>query len=222
MAVLVPTQDGDGGEPEKRKPGRVLRVRARGSSQLPQQVDPDADVLACVDRGDMTAAIQLLMTRYGNEVYRYCREELRDATLADDVHQQVFIQAHRDLRRFERRSAIRNWMFRIAHNRVLDAAKSRRRALGRIECTEPTDAPDLAASAGERIDDERLRRALATCLEQLGDHVRAALLLRFQQGFSYEEMAAICNEKAGTLQARVVRALPLLRSCIESKTGGVL
>jgi DNA-directed RNA polymerase specialized sigma24 family protein len=46
------------------------------------------------------------------------------------------------------------------------------------------------------------------------------VLLRFQQGLSFEEMSAICREKPGTLQARVARALPVLRDCIEMRTGG--
>ena len=48
-----------------------------------------------------------------------------------------------------------------------------------------------------------------------------AVVLRYQHGFTFEEMAVICNEKPGTLQARVSRALPLLRACVE-RTGGRL
>ena len=155
-------------------------------------------------------------------MYRYCRESLHDATLADDVHQQVFIEAHRDLRRFAGRSTMRTWLFAIARHRVLDAAKARRRRGAHVDDSPVTDAVDPRPAADERIDDARLRRALADCLAQLGEPVRAAVLLRYQQGFSFEDMAAVCHEKAGTLQARVARALPVLRACIESRTGGAV
>jgi RNA polymerase sigma-70 factor (ECF subfamily) len=49
-----------------------------------------------------------------------------------------------------------------------------------------------------------------------------AVVLRYQQGFSFEEMAEVLNEKAGTLQARVMRAMPILRKCIEVTTGGAV
>lgn len=155
-------------------------------------------------------------------MYRYCREALRDATLADDVQQQVFIEAFRDLPKFTHRSSVRTWLFAIARHRVLDAAKSRRRAQSHIEEDDATSVPDPRPSAGERIDDGRLRDALVACLDKLRESVRTALLLRFQQGFTFEDMSEMCREKPGTLQAQVTRALPVLRECIEGRTGGAL
>lgn len=181
--------------------------------------DADDDVLKLVDRTDVEGAIQLLMKRHGPAVYRYCQCELRDRSLADDVHQQVFIEAHRDLSRFSRASAIRLWLFGIAHHRVLDAIKKRRRQQSHIEHAERADAPDPSPLPGDTIDDARLLGALNASLAKLEDSVRSAVLLRFQQGFTYEEMAKICGEKAGTLHARVTRALPRLRELIEARLG---
>lgn len=184
--------------------------------------DPDADVLDCVDRDDLTGALRLLMQRHGVTVYRFCREQLRDEALADDVHQQIFIEAHRDLKRFARRSTVRTWLFAIARHRVLDAAKSRGRAQKHVEHDETADVADAAPTAAERIDDARLIAALAECVGALPYEIRESVLLRYQQGFSYEEMAGMCAEKAGTLQARVTRALVKLRACIEARTGGAV
>jgi RNA polymerase sigma factor (sigma-70 family) len=184
--------------------------------------DPDSDVLDLVARRDMTGALRQLMERHGRAVYRYCRQGLHDGTLADDVHQQVFLQAHRDLARFSRRSTVKTWLFAIARYRVLDAVKSRRRAQAHIESDDATAVPDLQPSAGERIDEVRLHEALALCFERQPDHVRMALLLRYQQGFTFEDMAEVCGEKPGTLQAQVSRALPMLRECIERRTRGAL
>ena len=162
------------------------------------------------------------MQRHGTHVYRYCREALRDATLADDVQQQVFIEAFRDLPKFHGRSSVKTWLFAIARHRVLDAAKSRHRASSHIEGDDASSMPDLRPTAGESIDEARLRAALTACLEQLREAIRTPLLLRFQQGFTFEDMAEICREKPGTLQAKVTRALPVLRTCIEHRTGGVV
>jgi len=162
------------------------------------------------------------MQRHGTAVYRYCREALRDPVLAEDIQQHVFIAAFRDLPKFNRRSTVRTWLFAIARNRVLDAAKSRRRAQSHIDGDDATSVPDPHLSPGDLIDDARLRDALRACLEQLTPRVQSALLLRFQQGITFEAMAAVCNEKPGTLQAQVTRALPVLRTCIERRTGGVL
>jgi RNA polymerase sigma-70 factor, ECF subfamily len=185
-------------------------------------MDPDSDVVALVANGDMTGALRRLMQRHGTALYRYCREALRDVTLADDVQQQVFIEAFRDLRKFNGRSSVRTWLFAIARHRVLDAAKSRHRAQSHVEATDPAAVPDPRPPPGETIDDARLREALLACLEELRAQVRTVLLLRFQQGFTFEDMAVVCRERAGTLQAKVTRALPVLRACIENRTGGIL
>jgi RNA polymerase sigma-70 factor (ECF subfamily) len=184
--------------------------------------EEDSDLLGLVANGDMTGALRRLMQRHGTAVYRYCREALRDSTLADDVQQQVFLEAFRDFKTFHGRSSVRTWLFAIARHRVLDAAKSRRRAQSHIDAHDATGVPDPRPTPGECIDEVRLREALMACLDNLRDHVRTALLLRFQQGFTFEDMAEVCREKAGTLQAQVTRALPILRECIENRTGGSL
>jgi RNA polymerase sigma-70 factor (ECF subfamily) len=184
--------------------------------------DPDHDIVNLVKAGSLDAALRTLMRRHGTAVFRYCREALRDAALAEDVHQHVFIQAYRDLARFGGRSTMRTWLFAIARHRVLDAAKARRRALAHLEEDDTADPPDLTPAADEAIDDARLCEALVACVGKLGEHMRTAVLLRFQQGFTFEQMAEVCGEKPGTLQARVVRALPRLRECIEARTGGRL
>jgi RNA polymerase sigma-70 factor (ECF subfamily) len=187
---------------------------------VPRDEDPDRDIVRLINQGDLTQALTALMRRHGTAVYRYCREELHDRTLADDVHQQIFIQAHRDLQRFAARSTLRTWLFAIARHRVLDAAKSRRRAQAHIEEDDTADTPDPSPPPGDRLDEARLQQALIACLHELGDHVRATLVLRYQQGFTFEDLGMMFHEKPGTLQARVMRALPVLRACIEARTGG--
>jgi len=180
--------------------------------------DPDHDIVQVVTTGDLRAALSLLMRRHGRGVYRFCREALHDPTLADDVHQQVFIQAHRDLQTFAGRSTLRTWLFAIARHRVLDAAKSRTRAEAHLEDDDTADTPDPSPPPAERIDEAELGAALVACVDKLPERTREAVLLRYQQGFTFEEMAEICREKPGTLQARVNRALQTLRTCIEGRT----
>jgi DNA-directed RNA polymerase specialized sigma24 family protein len=104
--------------------------------------DPDSDVIGLVANGDMTGALRRLMQRHGTSVFRYCREALRDRALAEDVQQQVFIAAFRDLPKFSGRSTVRTWLFAIARHRVLDAAKSRRRARSHVDSEDAAHIPD--------------------------------------------------------------------------------
>jgi RNA polymerase sigma-70 factor (ECF subfamily) len=179
----------------------------------------DADVRELIRSGELERALLLTMQRHGLAMFRYCCTALDSETLADDVLQQVFIEAYRDFPRYAGRSSLRAWLFGITRHRVLDQKRALKRDQPRSRQLKES-APDPQPLASERIDDEQLRQALVACLGELGEHVRGALLLRYQQGFSFEEMAEACNEKAGTLQARVARALPVLRLCIEGRTGG--
>jgi RNA polymerase sigma factor (sigma-70 family) len=134
--------------------------------------DPDQDVFDLVRARKIDAALSMLMKRHGDAVYRYCRESLRDAALAEDVQQRVFIEAYRDLRSYAGRSTLRSWLFGIARHRVLDAAKARRRQDAPLDRRERPDVPDSRPAVDERIDDARLNQALRRCLEEVGEHVR--------------------------------------------------
>lgn len=179
----------------------------------------DGDVLDLLERRDERGALTALMARYGVPVYRFCRQMLRDETLADDVHQQVFVQAYRDLPRFERRSALRTWLFGIARHRCLDAIKIEGRRGRRFPLEDEAGEDDASAgpSVVDRIAAAEMADALEHCLDELAPATKSAVLLRFREGLGFDEMAVLADEKAGTLQARVARALPVLRKCLERR-----
>src|SRR3954471_17634887 len=70
---------------------------------------------------DRRAALAEMMHEHGKAVLGLCLRVTRDATLAEDVTQQVFLEAYRDLDRFEGRSSPRTWLFSIASHRCFDA-----------------------------------------------------------------------------------------------------
>lgn len=180
--------------------------------------DPETLALAALERGDRERALTVLMEAYGEALYRFCRRLVGEETLADDVHQMTFVQAFEGLEGFGRRSTLRTWLFGIARHRALDALKLARRRSARFEPTEALPEPaDDATGADELLVRSAARQVLEDCLGKLQPRVRSAVLLRFQQGLSFLEMAAVCRERAATLQARVARALPVLRRCLESR-----
>lgn len=190
------------------------------SKELPRAVlpDPERMALAALDRRSHEEALAVLMREYGSAVYRYCRQMVGDDDLAEEIQQMTFVQAYESLPRFARRSSLRTWLFGIARHRCLDAAKMTRRRRKRFGPLE--DAPDLPApggSAEDRLAERSRAGALESCLRKLAPRVRDAIVLRFQQGLSYPEIARLSGEKAPTLQVRVARALPVLRRCLEDK-----
>lgn len=160
------------------------------------------------------------MRRHGDGVYHYCRRMAGD-DLAADVHQQVFVDAYRGLPRFDGRSTVRTWMFAIARRRCIDALRAR----GRRRTREPAPAADVDEQADPgplapaRLDQARALVALGDCIDQLAPATRSAVLLRYQEGLAYDELATMFDEPAGTIGRRVARALVALRTCVESHPG---
>ena len=180
--------------------------------------DPEQDVLRALDQGDVRSALSTLMDAYGTSVYRFCLQMLADEALADDVQQITFLQAYEGLPAFSRRSTLKTWLFSIARHRSLDTLKMRRRRWRRFRQVDsmPDPAEDREGHDQNLVHQGR-RQALALCLRNLQAKVRSAVLLRYQEGLSYPEMAQICGERPPTLQARVTRALPVLRRCLEER-----
>jgi RNA polymerase sigma-70 factor (ECF subfamily) len=174
-------------------------------------------VLALLDRDDRRGALTALMRLYGDAIYRHCYGTLLDADLAADVHQTVFVEAWRDLPRFHRRSSFKTWLFAIARHRCLDALKIGRRRRARF--TGDEDAPEPVDPTRDAESDLAARSdlpPLENCLGGLRAESRTAVLLRFQEAMSYEDMGKLTGELPGSLQARVARAMPVLRKCLEA------
>jgi RNA polymerase sigma-70 factor (ECF subfamily) len=184
-------------------------------------IDTDR-LLALLRQNDRAGALELMMQRYGQAVHRLCCQMLNDTSLADDVCQQVFLEAYRDLQHFAGRSTVRTWLFAIARHRVLDAVKRRaRRGVREIEVDELPEVSDPEPLAMESLDTRQLHCLLDELLDTLSEPARAAVLLRYEQEMSFDEIAASCGEDAAVLRMRVSRALRRLRIAIEARTSAV-
>lgn len=181
-------------------------------------VASDEEIFARLDAGDDRAAHALLVVVHRPRVHAYCARMLRSAALADDTCQQVFEQALAGLAAFGRRAQLSSWLFGIARHRCLDALKRSRRHRRRFVATTPATEPTAAdGTPDERLHAARMRRVLDECIAGLAPGVRSAIVLHYEDEMSFARMATLLRVKAGTLQARIARALPLLREELVSR-----
>lgn len=169
--------------------------------------------------GDHRGAIAAAMDQYGARIFGYCVHNLKHRETAEDVLQNVFLQGYRDIGRLEEPRKLRSWLMSIAAHRVYDEIEGRKRHQGRVESDDDAvdSSIDVGAGPGEKLTGARLFEALKRCLAGLSQDVRATVLMRFYAQMSYEEMEVATKTKADTLNARVSRALPALRKCLEDK-----
>jgi RNA polymerase sigma-70 factor, ECF subfamily len=171
-------------------------------------------------QSDAQRAVAEMFAEHAEAVFGYCYRVVRDRVLAEDLMQQVFLEACRDLQQFRKRSSVRTWLLAIAGNRCIDMLRRKGRTAARMA---PADAAvdevkDPAADALEQIERRQLHTSLEECLQELSPETRATVLLRYLTELTYEEMV---QEKLGptryALQMRVSRAMPALRECLERK-----
>jgi RNA polymerase sigma-70 factor, ECF subfamily len=173
------------------------------SAQLPSNVAADS--------------VALWVSKWALDVYRYCRKLLRDDAEAEDVMQLVFLQAFQDFERFRGNGAEKPWLLSIARHRCLDRLKLGRRAGAGVELDALEHHSNGEAPLDEALAKTEAARELTSCLEGLPDHARVAVVLRFNDQLSYEEMEKVTGVTVGALRVRVLRALPLLKQCLEAK-----
>ncbi len=160
-------------------------------------------------------ALGELYDRYEARIFSYVYRRTGDQTLAEDLTAQVFVkmlQAIRDRRAWH--SSFSGWLYRIAHNVVIDHYRQRDRH-AQIGLDETPDIvaenDDPAHSAEMRLTADKIRFAM----RQLTDEQAEVLSLRFLEGYSIFEVATLMNKTEGAIKALQYRAVATLRSLLE-------
>lgn len=157
-------------------------------------------------------SFQEIIRRYERPVFNLIYRVVRNPTLAEDVAQDAFLKAFRNLASFDANRRFSSWMFRIANNAALDALRRRKAdPLVQAEAAEPAIPPPAdpveAAALGEAID---------AALHVLRPEWRAAVVLRYQEDLSYEEIAEVLGMPEGTVKTFVHRARKQLMETLTS------
>ncbi|MGH3433099.1 MAG: sigma-70 family RNA polymerase sigma factor [Thermocrispum sp.] len=166
-------------------------------------------------------AFGALYDRYVDAVYRYVLFRVGDRELAEDVTSETFLRALRRISSVSYQGRdVGAWFVTIARNLVLDHVKSSRyrREVSTGEIADAGPAPYLAERQAEHGPEQQVmamatKEELLRCIEELGDDQRECIVLRFMQGLSVAETAAIMSRNEGAvkaLQHRAVRRLAQL------------
>jgi RNA polymerase sigma-70 factor (ECF subfamily) len=168
--------------------------------------------VAAAQAGD-TAAFGRLYDRYVDSVFRYVLFRVGDRSLAEDVTSETFLRALRRLSSLSYQGRdVGAWFVTIARNIVLDHVKSSRFRL-EVATADPDDGNDLQAGPESQVITQLTHTELLRCVRQLGDDQRECVVLRFLQGLSVAETAAIMGRNEGAIKAlqhRAVRRLAQL------------
>ena len=202
---------------------RSLRggLRARGGDaqatapeeQVEEQHSEVWQLVSRAQQGDGEAFGQLY-DRYVDSVYRFIYFRVNDRALAEDFTSETFLRALRRIGTITYQGRdIGAWFVTIARNIVFDHMKSARHRL-EITTADTFEGDDRAPSPEAAVLEALTNERLMAAVRQLGDEQRECVLLRFIQGFSVSETAAVMGKNDGAIKALQHRAVRKLAELV--------
>ncbi len=162
----------------------------------------DAKLIAMARSGN-AGAFETIVDRYQGRLLGFCRQMLGSTEDAEDVLQEVFVNAYRAMLADEREINLRPWLYRIARNRCLNHL--RKPTADAQESMDMVPAVE-AASTAEKVSNREEFRQLLSDVGKLPETQRSALLLREMDAMSYEEIAAAMETSVPSVKSLLVRA----------------
>lgn len=155
-------------------------------------------------------AFEALYASYGPPIYRLCHRLSASPADAEDLTQEVFLAAFQSRQRFQGRSSLTTWLYRIA------VYQWRARCADRNNQTVPLLENTLGESAVNPIPDANERMALDWAMAALPAALRETFILVKAEGLTYKETAAVLDIPVGTAKYRVHEASERLRALLAS------
>lgn len=203
---------------EGRRPAGLLELR---HSDIPPQTKPDvarpmdaegvedAGLAAGAAAGD-GAAFDRLVERYSHRIFTHLYRLVRNREEAEDLTQETFLRAYRNLHRFDTTRPFKSWVYKIATNAGLNALRSRRRRGVAL----PLDGQESVAQHPAESPRREMRDELAHAMEGLAQQPAMLVHLHYREGMSIREAADVVGMNEGSAKVALHRARKRLRELL--------
>lgn len=177
--------------------------------------------LTALKRGDRRA-FALMVDANSDKIYRLALKMLGNEQDAEDVLQETFIKAFKNVHDFEGRSKVSTWLYRIAVNESLMLLRKRKGVTVDIDQEFETDEGELmprqitdwCCLPEKELMNTESRQVIDNAIQTLSDANRAAFLLRDVEGLSTQEAAEVLNISESAIKLRLMRARLALREML--------
>jgi len=199
----------------------MTAIELRYTTPSTAQTLTDEDLLRLVSAGN-NVAMEELVRRYQKPLYRFLLRFFDSAEDAEQATLNVLVRAWEYAPRFQHRSKVSTWLYRIAFNMARDLFERRKSRPQQVPLLEQTN---LGAAGTKNAETEALNRMelsdqyrnLQCALKQLNETDRLLIILYYFEESSYEEMEAISGFSYKVLKTRLSRARQRLRALLEQE-----
>jgi RNA polymerase sigma-70 factor (ECF subfamily) len=191
------------------------------SKTIQNRIVHDEELILRLQRGDEWA-FQLLVRRFRKKIFSVAYGITLDREESQDIVQEVFLQAYRNLSSFRGDASLSTWLHRITVNRCLNWKRKWARRFKWMHVS--TDHTDDNAPAAEiesplpnpedRVADAQTRQQIENALKMLPEQIRTVFVLRELEGLSYDEIADVTGIKLGTVRSRLFHARKRLKEML--------
>jgi RNA polymerase sigma-70 factor, ECF subfamily len=158
-------------------------------------------------------AFARLYDAYADRIYRFIWLRVSDSQTAEDLTAQVFLKAWQHLGRYRRRKlSFSGWLYQVARNTVLDYYRTNKPVESLEEAT--MDQPDPHANIPDQIERQFSAEWLWSKLCLLTEEQREVLLLKFVDGLTTGEVAAVMGKQPGAIRALQMRGLQTITQLV--------
>jgi RNA polymerase sigma-70 factor (ECF subfamily) len=171
-------------------------------------------------------AYRVLVERHSRTLFRLAFRMTGNEQDAEDVVQESFLRAYRQLAKFDDRASFGTWLYRIAANCSLDLVRARKRRSEQLVAAEPDTREDPIASlpSGDPSPEREalsteVRERVAAAMQDLSAAERTAFVLRHFEGMCIEEVSRVLECQPGAAKHSVFRAVQKLRRALEPVVG---
>ena len=194
--------------------------------EVAQSAARDSDALA-VERtlAGERDAFRLLVERHSQQLFRLAYRMTGNEQDAEEVVQEAFLRAYRNLGQFGSRANFGTWAFRIAANYAIDRMRQKKKedsrrstpsALSEETEQDPLDlVPDERPSPDRLTVNNELRKKMQEALKNLSYSERTAFVMRHWEGCAIEEIAAVLKSTTSAAKNTVFRSVQKLRRALE-------
>lgn len=176
-------------------------------------------------KGD-ESAYKDLMQKYDRPIFFHVRKMIKEKELVEDLVQEVFMKAFKNLPTYSNDYAFSTWLYRIATNHTIDYL--RKKKLQTLSINDPyktkdgeveIQLPDDTYATDKRIIKKERKKIVQDAISNLPEKYRAVIQLRHMEELSYDEISDELDLPLGTVKAHIFRARELLYKALIDKKG---